>query len=110
MRSSETVGTGFQPPYDGLLCQQVFHHFFDVVVSPYTAMAETHDTVAIDHELRRPEVAEIIAPDFLIVIDQNRKPDAHPGTTLNTRAGRSLDFSGALGTSCSEAFEACGMS
>src|SRR4030095_7412521 len=40
-------------------------------------MAVADDSFAVDHELRRPEIAKVVAKKFLFVIDDYGKLDAH---------------------------------
>src|SRR5262245_26925916 len=40
-------------------------------------MAVADDSIAVDHELRRPKIAKVVAKNLLFVIDDYGKLDAH---------------------------------
>src|SRR6185295_13547330 len=62
--------------------QEFFYHLLHLVVTSAAAAAKTHDPLAIYYELRRPEVAKIIAPNLLFIVDHDGILDAHLGHGL----------------------------
>src|SRR5436190_2029821 len=60
-----------------MLAQEPLNDFIHVFVSPDAPVAVPNDPVAIDDELRRPKIAQIIPPHFLLVINDDREFDIH---------------------------------
>ena len=57
--------------------QQLLHGFFHLQVSADTAVAVSNNALLVDDELRWPYITEIVAEDFLFVVDDDWEWDPH---------------------------------
>src|SRR5579862_3730650 len=55
-----------------VLCQQLLNHLLRILISLRPGVAKLNDTVLIHDKVAGPGVAEIVAPDLIFVIDDDR--------------------------------------
>jgi hypothetical protein len=70
--------TGSRSPPNLRFGQELADYSVHLFVPSDTAMAVSDDSVAVNHKLGRPQVAEVVAKHFLFVVDDYGVFDTHP--------------------------------